>query len=115
MQPWFYRLPPTVRGLLTAAWVFAALFGVTQLYALDGSPNVFGGSVSERLVVSAVAGGYRARSMAALARCQPPVNRVGTGRRSRLRGAYGAAEPEPPVGAGIGVRIVGGLAVGAPA
>src|SRR5262245_33435052 len=41
MQTWYYRLPPAARALIAAALVFAATFGVAQLYALDPSSDVF--------------------------------------------------------------------------
>jgi hypothetical protein len=56
MQTWYYRLPPAVSGLITAALVFVATFGVTELYALDPSSNTFPDSVVGRLVMSAAAG-----------------------------------------------------------
>jgi hypothetical protein len=56
MQTWFHRLSPAARALLTAVWVFAAMFGVTQLSALDASSDMFHHSVVSRLVVAAVAG-----------------------------------------------------------
>jgi hypothetical protein len=56
MQTWFYRLPPAARAGITAVWVFAAIFGVTQLEALDASSDMFHNSVVARLVAAAVAG-----------------------------------------------------------
>jgi hypothetical protein len=56
MQTWYYRLPPAARALITAALVFAATFGVAQLYALDPSSDMFPNSVAARPVVSAAAG-----------------------------------------------------------
>jgi uncharacterized membrane protein YoaK (UPF0700 family) len=56
MRTWFYRLPPAARALSTAAWAFAAMFGVTQLYALDASSDMSHNWLVARLVVTAVAG-----------------------------------------------------------
>jgi hypothetical protein len=56
MQTWFNRQPQAARAIITAAWVFAAIFGVTQLYALDARSDMFYHSVIARLVVAAVSG-----------------------------------------------------------
>ena len=56
MQTWLYRLPPAARAAITGAWVFAALFGVTQLAALQASSAMFPNSVAARAVTAAIAG-----------------------------------------------------------
>jgi hypothetical protein len=56
MQTWFYRLPPAARALITAAWASAAMFGVTQLYALDASSDMSHNWLVAQLVGAAVAG-----------------------------------------------------------
>jgi hypothetical protein len=56
MQTWFYRLSPIARAVITGAWVFAALFGVTQLAALETSSAMFPNSVAARAVMAAIFG-----------------------------------------------------------
>jgi hypothetical protein len=56
MQTWLYRLPQPVRAFITAVWVFMALFGTTELAALDTSSNTYHDSIGARLAVAAVAG-----------------------------------------------------------
>ena len=56
MQTWFYRLSPIARAVITGAWVFAALFGVTQLAALETSSATFPDSVAARAVMAAIFG-----------------------------------------------------------
>ncbi|PXX01540.1 hypothetical protein [Mycolicibacterium moriokaense] len=56
MQTWLYRLPLAARAAVTGAWVFAALFGVTQLATLQASSAMFPNSVAARAVMAAIAG-----------------------------------------------------------
>jgi hypothetical protein len=144
MQTWFYRLPPAARALMTAVWVFAALFGVTQLSSLDAGSDMSHNSVAQRLVVAAVVGvlagvfgvvlgekrirrvygsteqaitadGHRGRRVAALARREPPVDEMDTGDRGRVRGTRGVEQPGPPVGARGAARRIRDLVPGLPA
>jgi hypothetical protein len=63
MQTWLYRLPPAARVVITGVWVFASLFGVTQLAALQASSAMSPNSVAARAVVAAIGwrGGRRDR------------------------------------------------------
>jgi hypothetical protein len=56
MQTWLYRLPPAARAVVTGAWVFAVLFGVTQLAALQASSAMFPNAVAARAVMAAIVG-----------------------------------------------------------
>ena len=56
MQTWLYRLPPAARAAITSAWVFAALFGVTQLAALQAGSAMSPNSVAARAVMAAIVG-----------------------------------------------------------
>jgi hypothetical protein len=56
MQTWLYKLPRAARAAITGAWIFVALFGVTQLAALQASSAVFPSSVAARAVMAAIAG-----------------------------------------------------------
>jgi hypothetical protein len=56
MHTWLYRLPPAARAVIIGTWVFAALFGVTQLAALQASSAMFPNSVAARAVMAAIVG-----------------------------------------------------------
>jgi hypothetical protein len=56
MQTWFYRLSPIARAVITGAWVFGALFGVTQLAALETGSAMFPDSAAARAVMAAILG-----------------------------------------------------------
>ena len=56
MQTWLYRLPPAARAAVTGAWGFVALFGVTQLAAIESGSAMFPDSVAARAVMAAIAG-----------------------------------------------------------
>ena len=79
MQTCYYRLPSATRALITAALVFAATFGVAQLYALDPSSDIFPNSVTGRLVMSAAAGVFGGLAGVVLS-------------DQRIRRIYGSAE-----------------------
>jgi hypothetical protein len=56
MQTWLYKLPPAARAVITGAWMFVVLFGVTQLAAIESGSAMFSNSVAARAVMAAIAG-----------------------------------------------------------